>query len=59
MDSEHVAEEVKSTMRGQFDSLNPADLKKEIDRLKSRLNRAFRKKSSDLRDNGTDSAYVA
>lgn len=59
LDSEHVAEEVKSTMRGQFDSLNPADLKKEIDRLKSRLNRAFRKKSSDLRDNGTDSAYVA
>lgn len=59
MDSEHVAEEVESTLRGQLDSLNPADLKKEIDRLKSRLNRAFRKKSRDLRDNGTDSAYVA
>ncbi|MDD2517586.1 MAG: transposase family protein [Mesotoga sp.] len=59
LDSDHVAEEVKSNLRGQFDSLNPADLKKEIDRLKSRLNRAFRNKNRTLAGNEIDSGKVA
>jgi len=59
LDSDHVAEEVKSNLRGQSDSLNPADLKKEIDRLKSRLNRAFRNKNRTLAGNEIDSGKVA
>ena len=59
LDSGSVAEEVKSTLRKQFDSLNPADLKKEIDRLKSRLNRAFRNKSRAIAGSEINSSSVA
>ncbi len=59
LDSDHVAEEVKSNLRGQFDSLNLADLKKEVDRLKARLNRAFASKNKGLPGKETDPGRVA
>jgi len=59
MASEDVTGEVKSSLKEQFEALNLADLKKEVDRLKTRLNRAFASKSKGLTGKETDPGRVA
>ncbi|GAB6280992.1 MAG: hypothetical protein STSR0007_11290 [Thermovirga sp.] len=59
MASESVPGEVKSSLQEQFNCLNPAALKKEVDRLKSRLNRAFMNKNRTLEDSEINASNVA
>ena len=59
MASEDVTGEVKSSLKEQFEALNLADLKKEVDRLKTRLNRAFASKSKGLPGKEIDPGRVA
>jgi len=43
-----VREDVKVQLQNYFDELNPAALKREIDRLLGKLDRAYLKKKTDL-----------
>jgi len=59
MASGDVTREVKSSLKEQFEALNLADLKKEVDRLKTRLNRAFASKNKGLPGKETEPGRVA